>query len=119
MIFLIFLALLLLYFSAVYVGCHYPYEKVYWFFEAYHFFGGFLVASFLYNFFQSGTAIVIATFIAGFLWEMWELAIDKSRRLKNFLLKLGFKQAPVTLPDTLLDLFLDTAGALVFVWIFV
>ncbi len=113
------LLLIILYLITSYIGNHFEYKKVYWFFEFTHFLGGFLTAFFLSNFFQDIKTILIGVFFVGFLWELKEFITDKSERIKVFLAKHNIRQGPFTIPDTLLDLFLDVLGAFIFVKIFV
>ncbi|GEM_PF-5810320 len=111
-------SLIILYLACVYTSNNFEYKKAYWFFEFCHLAGGFLVAMFLSNFLKNNPAILLVTFLIGLIWEICELIIDRSTRIQNFLLKFNIRQEPVTLPDTLLDLLLDVAGALILVKIF-
>lgn len=94
-------------------------NKLYWFFELAHFLGGFFMAMFLSNFFSSQLFILLGVFMVGLLWELWELIVNKSNKLQQFLIKhFSYYIDKITWPDTLLDLFLDILGALVFINIF-
>ena len=106
------------YAACVYASNNFEYKKAYWFFEFCHLFGGFLAAVFLSNFLTVPYIILSAAFLLGLIWEVCELIIDKSQKIKNFLLKFNIRQGPITLPDTLLDLFLDTLGALIWLKFF-
>ena len=105
---------ILLYLTCVYIGNHSKYENAYWFFEFCHLACGFLVANFLSFFLATTTQIIMGTFIIGLLWEISEIIVDRSPSIKNRLAKMHIRPGPVTLPDTLLDLVLDIAGAAIF-----
>lgn len=105
------IALVAVYFIAYAVAStKYPYKKVYWAFEAAHFAAGFFVAMFFSNFFSEPREIVAATFAIGLLWEIWEWIAWNVPSLR----KKVFKMGTITLPDTALDLVLDTFGGVVF-----
>src|SRR3989338_2529130 len=108
-------AIILIYFSALFVNNRFQYQKAYWFFEFCHFLGGFFTAFFLFNFSKNPAFIFAGVIAAGFMWEIWEFLIDKCQRIRNFLLKFHVAQGPLTISDTLLDLFLDAIGGLVFI----
>jgi|SRR3989338_1986062 len=110
--------LVFLYFSCIFISNKIEYKKAYWFFEFCHLTAGFLLAVFIFNFTANGLSILLGVFAVGILWEILEIAIDRFNRVKSFLLKFGIKQGPITLADTLLDLFLDIFGALIFLAIF-
>jgi hypothetical protein len=113
------LSLLVLYLTTSYIGNHFEYKKVYWFFELAHFLGGFLTAFFLSIFFQDIRTILIGVFFIGFFWELEEFIVNKSEWIKSFMAKRNIRQGPFTIPDTLLDLFLDVLGAFIFIKLFV
>ena|SRR3989344_6773331 len=94
------------------------YERGYWFFEALHLLAGFFVAMFWSNFFDTSALVIMATLAVGILWEIWEVIVDRQPKLKNILRKFHITQGKITLQDTTLDLFLDFAGALIFVLLF-
>ncbi len=110
------IALVAVYFIAYAIGnTKYPYKKVYWAFEAAHFSAGFFVAMFFSNFFSEPREIVAATFAIGALWELWEVIAWNIPSLR----KKVFKMGGMTLPDTILDLVLDTFGGVVFVFLLI
>lgn len=111
-------ALLALYITNTYIGSHFKEKKVYWFFELSHFLGGFLIALFLSNFSDDALNILYGVFLVGLFWEVYELTIDRSKKIRTFLSKFGIRQSLMTLPDTLLDLFLDMLGAFIFIKFF-
>src|SRR3989344_6296224 len=110
---IVFLAIL--YLSCVYINNHFEYKKAYWFFEFSHLAAGFLIALFLSNFLPNAISTVILTALVGLIWEIGEIIVDRSDRIKNMLAKLNIRQGPVTVSDTLLDLVLDTSGALILI----
>ena len=91
----------------------------YWFFESLHFLGGFFVASFFSNFFNSSVWILIGLSIVVFLWESAEVLVAKIPVSARYLRKT-FKQkdAMPKLWDTVLDITLDFIGALIFIYFF-
>ncbi len=107
------IALVAVYFIAYAVAStKYPYKKVYWLFEAAHFSAGFFFGMFFSNFLSSSREIVGAVFAVGALWELWEFIAWNIPSLR----KKVFKMGTITLPDTILDLILDTLGGVVFVY---
>lgn len=101
--------------AAFYASYHHSYKKAYWFFEFCHFSAGFFVATFLANIFQSPTLIIFGTLSVGIIWELWEVMRERSKYLKKLFRELKMKQEKMTWSDTVLDLALDIAGALIYV----
>ena len=99
--------------ARVAANSRYSYARVYWIFETAHFLVGAFLAMFFSTFFDDPWEIVSIVAGIGLLWEiieyfMWESPVWR----KKFL-----KKGTITLPDTLLDLVLDAAGALFFVFL--
>lgn len=102
----------------VVVGIYYRFGvKHYWFFETLHFLGGFFVAMFLSNFFQSEILILINLGAVVFLWELAEIFIAKIPLFANYF-KMILKQKNITprWRDTTLDVVLDFIGAITFIY---
>lgn len=115
------IALVVIFILNIVLGMYFKFGfRHYWFFEALHFLGGFFVAMFFSNFFQSPAAILTGLGVIIFLWELTEYLIAKISRSAKYL-KKTFKQKNITpgWKDTILDVFLDFAGALVFIYFFV
>lgn len=110
-----FIALVVIFLASTLTSFKISYEKGYWLFEVFHLSAGFFVAMFFSSLFASERLIVLATLAIGVLWEVFELMRSRSRKLDTLLSRLKIKQGKITLPDTLLDLFLDLAGALLFI----
>lgn len=100
-----------IYLAARQVGSKYSYPKVHWVFEAAHFLAGFFLAMFFSNFLFHSWEIIVAVLTVGALWEIWELIAWNIPSLR----KRFIKEGTITIPDTLLDLFLDVLGAMAFV----
>lgn len=94
------------------------YKDSYWLFEAFHLFAGFFIAMFFSGLLDSDVFIVLTTLAIGIIWEILEFIRSHSRKLDAFLLKFKIKQGKITLADTLLDLFLDLAGAILFLFVY-
>jgi hypothetical protein len=109
------LAIPAIYILSAFISRSMSYEKGYWFFEALHLLAGFFVAMFWSNFLNTNALVIMATLAVGILWEVWEVIVDRQPKLKNILRKFHITQGKITLQDTTLDLFLDFAGALIFV----
>src|SRR3989338_3757965 len=93
-------------------------NKFYWFFETAHFLGGFFVAIFFSNFFDSSLFIIFGVLMVGLLWEIWEFMVNKNADLRQFLMRrFNYYVDKVTWPDTILDLFLGFLGAIVYLYI--
>lgn len=87
------------------------YARSHWLFEVFHLFGGFFVAMFFAGFLKSPTMIVMGTLAVELFWESWELVVERNAKLRAFLFrKFKITQGPITLPDTLLDIFLGLVG---------
>lgn len=110
---LAFALLVALYGVNFYIGRRFPYKKVHWFFEVSHFLAGFLLAAFFADFFVSAFDVVLAAVLVGLLWELFEVITDRVSWLRHVM-----KPGPITPADTLLDLILDAAGALLFTVLF-
>ncbi len=76
----------------------------YWFFELEHFLGGFFVAMFLSNFVGSIIAIFSGLAIVTLVWEVTEYLIARFR-----------KSIAPKWKDTILDIFLNFLGAIIFI----
>jgi len=92
----------------------------YWFFESLHFLSGFFLAMFLSNFTDSKIFIFLGIATVSFLWEIAEYLIGKVPELsinfkKAFSLKKNMNLQP-KLQDTILDIILNFAGAVVFIY---
>lgn len=101
-----------------YVGAKCAYRRSHWFFELSHFMSGFLVAAIFANFISDKPQIVLATLWIGLVYEIYELAIVKFPSVRKLLTKMHLKMGPITPADTLLDILLDLAGAILFVTLF-
>ena len=102
------------------VGMYYGFgARHYWFFETLHFLGGFFVAMFFSNFFQPTALILMNLGIVIFLWESAEIFIAKIPLFTKWV-KKTFRQKDITprWRDTILDIVLDFAGALTFIYYF-
>ncbi len=108
------ITLAFLYFACIFVSNTFEYKKAYWFFEFCHLAAGFLLAVSISNFTKNNLATLLGVLSIGILWEIWEIIIDHFKRIQKILLKFGIKQGPITLDDTILDILLDTAGALIY-----
>lgn len=97
------------------VSLNMNYKDGHWLFEVFHIFAGFFVAMFWSGFIESKALIIVAAVGVGLVWEGWEFIRSHSPKLNAFLSKLNFKQGTITLTDTLLDLFLDLVGAIIFI----
>jgi len=99
------------------VGMYYGFgQRHYWFFELLHFLGGFFVAMFLAGLNFSIPHIFIGLASVTFLWELAEYLIDKiSGASKYIKMKFRLKTTKITRRDTVLDIVLNFAGALLFV----
>lgn len=90
----------------------------YWFDETLHFLGGFFVAMFLSNFTNSWQMILLGLVGISFLWELAEYLLVKIKVLSK-LFRKSFHTKPEYKPgDTVLDLCLNFAGALIFILYF-
>ena len=92
----------------------------YWFFETLHFLGGFFVAMFLSNFTDSKILIFIGIAVVSFLWETAEYLLGKNQKLsagfkKTFNLRKNINLRPKW-QDTVLDIILNFAGAITFIY---
>lgn len=87
-----------------------PYKRAYWHFEVCHFLAGFFVAAGAAAVTPNSGAIFGVTMIVGILWEIWEFMLERPF-LSRVFDKMGWRHGPWTLPDTILDLILDAAGA--------
>lgn len=107
------LALPTILFISMLVSRNMKYDNSYWFFELFHFLGGFFLAMFFSNFLDLGVWVLYAVIAAGIFWEILEFIVFLSSRLKTLL-----RQNQLTLRDTFLDLFLDAFGGAIFVLVF-
>ena len=101
-------------------GMYYKFGyRHYWFFEMLHFVAGLFMAMFLSNFFRSNATVLIGVGVVVFLWELAEYLIAKTPRTAKYI-KKEFKRKNITpeWKDTVLDIVLDFAGALVFIYLF-
>lgn len=88
----------------------------YWFFELEHFLGGFFIAMFLANFTDSLILIFIGLGAVSFLWELTEYLIKRFKKSENFMKKtFDVKNVNPGWKDTILDIFLNFLGAIVFI----
>ncbi len=79
-----------------------------------HFSGGFLVAVFWTGLINNSLLIILLTFSAGILWEIWEYLYGNYKFKKT-----GSDKDIPKIPDTVEDLIFDTLGAAVWVLIFI
>lgn len=93
-------------------------QRFYGVYEASHFAAGFLLAWLFSSFWENGRLIWLAVMVVGILWEVWEGLIFKNKKIKKWAQKhLGQRVPSWSGADTLLDLFLDGAGAMIFlIW---
>ena len=92
----------------------------YWFFEMLHFLGGFFLAMFLASFIDSKILIFTGIAIVSFLWEAAEYLLGENKKLsigfrKTFNLGKNVDTKPKW-QDTFLDVILNFAGSIVFVY---
>ena len=108
------------YFLSFLVGTYYKFGvKHNWFFEILHFLGGFFVAMFFSNFFDSWARTLIGLGVISFVWELHEYLIAKIPRFSRFYKKrFNLKSVDYKWGDTALDLCLNFAGAIVFLYLF-
>lgn len=119
MITLSLLALFFLFFLSIVVGMYYGFGfRHYWFDETLHFLGGFFVAMFLSNFINSWQVIFLGLAVISFLWEFAEYLLVKISYLSKLFRKSFHTKPEWKLNDTLLDLFLNFSGAIVFILYF-
>ena len=59
-------------------------NKLYWFYEASHFAGGFILAALFINFWDR-KSVLLAILMMGILWEVYELVINKNKKIKKYL----------------------------------
>lgn len=96
-------------------GMYYGFGKRhYWFYEMLHFLGGFFVTMFLYNFTDSWQMIFLVLAVISFIWELIEYLLVKIQFLSKFVSKKFHAKPEFKLGDTVLDLFLNFTGALIF-----
>lgn len=93
-------------------------KKYSWVFPLLHFFTGFLLAFLFNKYFGNKIAVLFLVFCVGLLWEIYEIAVDKIKFLKNVFKKyLNIADTSLSLKDTLADLVLDISGAILFLLI--
>ena len=93
-------------------------RKHYWFFELLHFLGGFFVAMFFANFFSSRASILLGLTAVTLLWELMEYLIAKIPTLsRRFQKTFRTGDTKYDLKDTILDVFLNFVGALLFIFV--
>ncbi|MDE2001795.1 MAG: hypothetical protein KGI60_04510 [Patescibacteria group bacterium] len=108
--------LAIVYVAATYVGDHFPYDQVYWFFEFCHLLSGMLVAALVAQFTSSAALIVMGTLGVGCAWEIGEFITNYSAWVHRITERFGLRIEPQTFWDTVLDLVLDVVGAVLFVY---
>lgn len=120
MLILSLIILVIIFILNITVGMYYRFGiRHYWFFETLHFLGGFFVVMFLSNFFQSTTLILTGLGTVIFLWESAEILIAKIPSFAEYVKKiLKLKDITPSWRDTILDVVLDFAGALTFIYFF-
>ncbi len=97
------------------VGMYYKFGvKHYWFFEMEHFLGGFFVAMLLYNFTHVWWKILLGLAAISFVWELAEYLLVKIKPLSKLFRREFHSKPEYKLGDTILDIFLNFTGALVF-----
>ncbi len=117
-----FISLLILIFILVLnvvVGMYYGFGfRHYWFYELLHFVGGFFVTMFLSNFTNFWQMILLGLVGVSFFWELGEYLLVKIRSLSKLFRKEFHTKPEYKSGDMVLDLFLNFAGALVFLMYF-
>ena len=93
-------------------------KKLYWLYESSHFVGGFLLAALLFNF-MGKNLVLLTTLIVSFVWEIYELIINRNRKIKRlFEDKFRYHITPSTFSDTILDILLNVLGAVFYLYLF-
>lgn len=78
------------------------------------------MAMFFSNFFESPTTILTSLGIIIFLWELVEYLMAKISRSAKYIKKtFGQKNITPGWKDTILDVFMDFAGAIAFLYFFI
>ncbi len=90
----------------------------YWFFELMHFLGGFFVAMFLASFLGSRLLILLGLAVVTFIWELAEYMLDKISAASRYFKKtFRANSTRYDFKDTILDIILNFAGAIVFFYL--
>lgn len=93
-------------------------RRAYWLFELSHFIGGFILAALFLNFLDK-KSVLLAVLMVSILWEVYELIITKSKKIKKCLEnKFKYYITPSTFSDTVLDLLLNVLGAGFYLYLF-
>ena len=96
----------------------YKENKLYWFYEASHFAGGFILAALFINFWDR-KSVLLAILMMGILWEVYELVINKNKKIKKYLEdRYKYYITPSTPLDTILDVLLAFLGAAFYLYLF-
>lgn len=90
----------------------------YWFDETMHFLGGFFVAMFLSSFTHSWQIIFLGLAGISFLWELAEYLLVRIKALSKLYEKEFHTKPEYKFGDTMLDLFLNFIGAMIFILYF-
>lgn len=86
-------------------------------FKVIHFFAGVFITPVLYGFLGEDLLTILGVLIIGVLWEIWELAVNFYPKLERLLIKyLNYRVSRAVLSETLLDLALDVAGAIFYLF---
>ena len=101
------------------LGMYYGFgPRHYWFPETLHFLGGFFVAMFFSNFSISRGQILIGLGAVTLVWELFEFLIAKIPSWNNYIKKkFRLKRVDFKFVDTTFDVFLNFAGALIFIYL--
>lgn len=73
----------------------------------------------LFSNFLDKNLVLVAVLTAGIIWEVYELVINKNKKVKKYLEnKFRYYIAPETFSESILDLLLDVAGAVFYLYLF-
>lgn len=112
------LALGIIFAANLTIGMYYGFDvRHYWFFEMLHFLGGFFMAMFFSSFFQSVVLILAGLAAVTFLWELAEFLIAKIPAASEYVeRKFRLNSVDFEWKDTVLDIFLNFSGAVLFIY---
>lgn len=113
MLLLSFFGIVLLFLFTHLIERRLPYRRAYNIFEVCHFLAGFFIAAGAAAIFSRAVAVIEVTLAIGVIWEVWKFMLERPF-LSRLSCTIGWRRGHWTLADTLLDLLLDAAGAVVF-----